>query len=67
MVTSLPEIAITLNVSIKGSIDLAIGNVLGGISIQSMLLALFDFASQKESKPLSTLTSSKTSILRVYF
>jgi cation:H+ antiporter len=67
VVTNLPEIAITMNGAIKGDIDLAIGNVLGGITIQSVLLVLFDWSSRKEHKPLSALTSSKTSILQGLF
>lgn len=67
IVTNLPEIAIVVNGSIKGDIDLAVGNILGGIVIQSLLLVLFDFASRKERKPLSTLVSDKASILQGLF
>ncbi len=67
IVTNLPEIAITMNGALKGNIDLAIGNILGGITIQTVLLVLFDFASRKEHKPLTTLTNSKTSILQGLF
>jgi cation:H+ antiporter len=67
IVTNLPEIAITMNGAFKGDIDLAIGNVLGGITIQSVLLVVFDWASRNEHKPLSTLTNSKTSILQGLF
>lgn len=67
IVTNLPEIAIIINGSIKDDISLAAGNILGGITIQSAILVLFDFASRKERKPLSTLTSSETSILQGLF
>ena len=67
VVTNLPEIAITVNGAVKGNIDLAVGNILGGIVIQSMLLVLFDFASRKEKAPLSTLVSNKGSILQGLF
>ncbi|WP_157962269.1 sodium:calcium antiporter [Winogradskyella aurantiaca] len=67
IVTNLPEIAITVNGAFKGNVDLAVGNLLGGIVIQSMLLVLFDFASRKEKKPLSTLVSNKSSILQGLF
>ncbi|MEO8760356.1 MAG: sodium:calcium antiporter [Bacteroidia bacterium] len=67
VVTNLPEIAITINGSIRGNIDLAVGNILGGILVQSTLLVLFDFAGRKQPKPLSTLTSSKSSILQGLF
>jgi cation:H+ antiporter len=67
VVTNLPEIAITVNGAIKGDIDLAIGNILGGIVIQSLLLVLFDFASRNEKNPLSTLVSNKASIAQGLF
>lgn len=67
IITNLPEIAITANGAIKGDVDLAVGNLLGGIVIQSMLLVLFDFASRKEKKPLSTLVSNKASIVQGLF
>ena len=67
IVTNLPEIAITVNGAIKGDIDLAVGNILGGIVIQSLLLVLFDFASRKEKKPFSTLVSDKASIVQGLF
>ncbi|MEZ5036616.1 MAG: hypothetical protein R2760_03890 [Chitinophagales bacterium] len=51
-----------------GSIDLAVGNILGGIAIQSTLLILFDFMSKKrETQPFFTLDSSETSILQGLF
>jgi cation:H+ antiporter len=68
IVTNLPEIAIAINGAVKGTIDVAVGNVLGGIAIQSALLILFDFASRKhDKKPLSTLTSSETGLLQGLF
>jgi cation:H+ antiporter len=67
IVTNLPEIAIIISGSIKGDTSLAVGNILGGVVIQSVLLILFDFAGRKKKEPLSTLTSSKTSILQGLF
>ena len=67
VVTNLPETAIILSGAIKGNTDLAVGNILGGIVIQSALLILFDFINKKEKKPLSTLTNDKTSILQGLF
>lgn len=67
VVTNLPETAIIMSGAIKGNTDLAVGNILGGIVIQSALLIMFDAFNRKEQKPLSTLTSSKTSILQGLF
>lgn len=67
VVTNLPEIAITGSGATKGNVDLAVGNILGGIVIQSLLLVLFDFASRKEKKPLSTLVSNKASLVQGLF
>lgn len=64
VITNLPEIAITINGSLNGDVGIAVGNILGGITIQTVLLVWFDFANHKERRPLSTLTSSKTSILQ---
>ncbi|HWB26386.1 MAG TPA: hypothetical protein VG738_12955 [Chitinophagaceae bacterium] len=66
VLTNLPEIAITINASIKGNIDLAVGNILGGILVQSVLLVIFDFAGKKTT-PLSTLTNSEPSKLQGLF
>ncbi len=67
IVTNLPEIAITINGAIKGDTNLAVGNLLGGIVIQTLLLVIFDFASHKEKQPLSTLVSNKASIVQGLF
>ncbi len=68
IVTNLPEIAIVFNGALNGNIDLAVGNILGGIAIQSTLLILFDFMSrERETLPFSTLASSETSILQGLF
>jgi hypothetical protein len=40
--TNLPEIAITVTVAIEHNIEIAIGNILGGIAIQTVALAVID-------------------------
>ena len=67
VVTNLPEIAITLSGAAKGDLGLAVGNVLGGISVQTALLVVFDAASGRAAKPLSTLTASPASQLQGLF
>lgn len=42
IVTNLPEIAITISAALQQHLDLAIGNILGGIAIQTVVLVVLD-------------------------
>lgn len=49
---SLPEIAVTVSAALDGHIPVIIGNLIGGIAIQTLVLVILDFVF-KDKKPLS--------------
>ena len=59
---SLPEIAITISAAAQGHIDLAAGNLIGGIAVQTMVLVVCDLAAGPEY-PLSFLVGRLTPVL----
>jgi cation:H+ antiporter len=54
---TLPEIAITFSAAINGHIDVIIGNLIGGIAMQTLVLVILDFAG-KGKRPLSYLAGT---------
>lgn len=49
LATNLPEIAITTSAALAHSLGIAIGNILGGIAIQTVVLVVLDISIGKES------------------
>ncbi|MEO5943609.1 MAG: sodium:calcium antiporter [Ferruginibacter sp.] len=50
LVTNLPEIAIVVSASLQGNTEIAVGNILGGIAMQTVVLVVLDvFGTNKKS------------------
>ena len=62
IVTNLPEIAITIGAALHGNLDIAVGNLLGGIALQTVVLAILDFFG-KGDKPLTFRAKSLLPVL----
>lgn len=58
IVTNLPEVAIVLSASVMNNIKMAVGNILGGIAIQTAVLAFLDAVALKNKGPLTLLAAS---------
>jgi len=54
---SLPEIAITASAALSGHLGLAVGNLIGGVAIQTLVLVALDAATGSD-RPLSYLVGS---------
>jgi cation:H+ antiporter len=61
--TNLPEIAITISASVSHQLDVAVGNILGGIAVQTVVLVAIDVLGVRERKPLTYQAASLVLVL----
>lgn len=61
--TNLPELAITASGALHHDLGIAVGNILGGIAIQTVVLAVLDVVGVGKSAPLTYRSASLTLVL----
>ena len=63
IVTNLPEIAIVAGAAFDHNFDIAIGNILGGVAVQTVVLAVLDTFGMRRRLPLMCEASSLQLVL----
>jgi cation:H+ antiporter len=61
--TNLPEIAITASAAAANDVGVAVGNILGGIAMQTLVLVALDIWGMKEKVPLTYKAASLTLVI----